>query len=363
VLGSLLGGVADSGFEAHLAAPDAGAAALLTREQRHPLPRFALPASRLELLSALGALLGLNRAVLRTLRELKPDVIHVNSIIGLHFATVPALLARVPLVYHEHGLPSLRGRSLWNVAFPVLVRRATRVIAIARAVREELATLGVSRDRIAVVHNGIDATVPRAASSASVPPGLAAGAFVALMIANLHPWKQHDVAIRAIAKLRDKGKHARLLILGGPSVPEYARELSALVAALGVGDRVEFAGYRADAQALLPLASCLVVASVREPFGMVLLEAMRAGVPVVAADAGGVPEIVEHEVNGLLFAPGAVAELARSLERLMEDPTLRDRLAAGGARVLRERFSIERQRQQAFAVLREAASASTRAET
>jgi glycosyltransferase involved in cell wall biosynthesis len=124
---------------------------------------------------------------------------------------------------------------------------------------------------------------------------------------------------------------------------EFEEAVRARVAELGLGDAVEFGGFRADLMKFLPRFDCLVVASRAEPFGLVLLEAMRAGVPVVASNAGGVPEIVQDGVNGLLFEPDDAPGLASALGRIALEPATAEHLREGGRRVMEERFSFDAQ--------------------
>ena len=107
----------------------------------------------------------------------------------------------------------------------------------------------------------------------------------------------------------------------------YAASLPRLANVLGIADRVEFRGYRPDVWDELSRIDVLVHASITpEPFGQVILEGMAAGVPVVAARAGGPAEILQHDATGILYEPANVEELARAMRR-MEDPALRERLS------------------------------------
>ena len=136
---------------------------------------------------------------------------------------------------------------------------------------------------------------------------------------------------------------ARVVFYGRSVDPAFEARLRDRVVELKLSDCVEFGGFRTDLGGLLPSFDCLVVASRAEPFGLVLLEAMRAGVPVIASNAGGVPEIVTDGVNGLLFEPGDVAGLAEAFGRIAEDPALAKQLTEEGNQVIRTRFSLERQ--------------------
>jgi glycosyltransferase involved in cell wall biosynthesis len=131
------------------------------------------------------------------------------------------------------------------------------------------------------------------------------------------------------------GLDARALIVGAPLFGEddFDAALKALVIELGVETQVEFTGHVTDVSAQLARMHIVVHAStVPEPFGQVVIEAMAARRPVIAADAGGPAEIITDGVDGLLTPPGDVGALARALRRLHDDPVLRDGLAAAGQR-------------------------------
>ena len=150
--------------------------------------------------------------------------------------------------------------------------------------------------------------------------------------------------IRALALLRDEAPPRHHYIAFGSTVdPEHRAGLDRLVEENHLGGVVEFAGFREDAQALLSQCDCMVLSSDAEPFGLVLLEAMRAGVPVIASNSGGVPEIVRHEENGLLFEAGDAAGLAKALRRLMEDDALRASLIEAGHRTVLDEFTWDAQ--------------------
>jgi glycosyltransferase involved in cell wall biosynthesis len=179
------------------------------------------------------------------------------------------------------------------------------------------------------------ARIPRA--SARTPLELPAGVSVIGLVGRLQPWKGQDRLLRAHALLRERGQDVHTLIVGGDAYgfsSGYAASLPELVAELGLGDAVTFTGQVADAGPYIELMDVLVNASDPEPFGIVLLEGMARGVPVVAVDSGGPAEFVEHERTGLLARSGAPAELADALEELLQSASLRARLGGAG----RERF-------------------------
>ncbi len=158
------------------------------------------------------------------------------------------------------------------------------------------------------------------------------------MVARLEPWKGHDRLLAAQALLRERGCELHLLIVGGDAYdisPDYARSLPELVERLGLADAVTMTGQVPDSGPYIECMDILVNASDREPFGIVLLEAMARGVAVVAVDAGGPAEFIEHERTGMLARSQDPGSLADALEPLLESDARRAELARAG----RERFA------------------------
>jgi glycosyltransferase involved in cell wall biosynthesis len=305
------------------------------------LPRLPMNTSRSPwgFLRVGCALLFSSLSLLRVLRRDHYDLIHVNSVFALHFAMLPCLLTRTPLIYHEHGLPESWGRTIWLIAYPRLIRHVRHTLAITDAVRAQVIGQGAAPDAVTTVHNGIDPEAPSASDRAR--PSRAG--FSIIQIANLHSWKGQDVVLQSLALLRKELPDVSLVFYGRSMVPAFEAQLHEMVSTLELSECVEFGGYREDLAELLPTFDCLVVASRAEPFGLVLLEAMRAGVPIVASNAGGVPEIVTDGVNGLLFESQDAQGLADALLRIARDPQLADRLVAEGHRIVESDFSFARQ--------------------
>ena len=163
------------------------------------------------------------------------------------------------------------------------------------------------------------------------------------MIGRIAPWKGQDVFLNAFAQAFPAGD-ATATVVGAPLFGEedYEREVRGLVERLDLSDRVSFAGFRHDVGAELAAMDVLVHASViPEPFGQVVVEGMAAGVPVVAAAAGGPAEIIDDGVQGILYPPSDSAALAVALRRLAGDPGLRARMGRAGEERAR-RFAPER---------------------
>lgn len=352
VVHSLLASMDRTRFSLELATPRPRGAEAVPEEFRelelpiHRLPPLMQTSERsvFRIIATVIELLMINIELLSLMIQRKPDFLYVHSVTSLHFATLPALLTRTPLVYHEHGLKSLRTESLWDGALPWLIKRATHVICIAQIVAEDVIGGGIDPARVTTVHNGIPESdfEPRLPDATPLPPGTDLR-FSLIQIANLFPWKGHATVIRAAGLARKTISNLRVCLYGRTDATEFERELRSLAKSCGADDVVEFCGFHEDLEAKLPEFDGLVVASDSEPFGLVLLEAMRAGVPALGTRAGGVPEIIRHEHDGLLFGPGDHEALAAHLVRLASDRPFARRLAEEGLRTVHARFSLASQ--------------------
>ena len=291
------------------------------------------------------ALVSLAVSLWRRLGRDPIDIVHVNSVFALHFAVFPCRLRRVRLVYHEHGLPRNWENSLWARSYAPLIRRVDHTIAITETVRQQVLAYDVEPASVTTVHNGIDPRISYGNTSREHRPSDAASAqdFTVVQIANFLDWKGHETVIRAVARLRDRVPGARVVFYGQSKDSEYEARLRVLVEDKNLKDAVDFAGYRPDLMQFLDTFDCLVLASRAEPFGLVLLEAMRAGLPVIASNAGGVPEIISNGVNGLLFEPEDFEGLANALARIAQNPEVAARLQREGKKTIVERFSPDAQ--------------------
>jgi len=254
------------------------------------------------------------------------DVVHANSLKSGLYGSLAARLAGVPMVWH------LRDRLASDyLPAPVaaFVRTALTVLPTAVVVNSEATaeTLGRRlRRRATVIADPY--SPPPAGPRRNGPGPLRIG-----IVGRISAWKGQDVFVEALATLRTRPFQAR--IIGSPMFGDDAvlTQLRRRVSELGLDDRVEFTGFTDDVESALAELDVLVHAStIPEPFGQVVVEGMAAGVAVVAADAGGPAEIVTDGVDGLLYRPGDVAQLSAALERLADDPGLRERLGAAARR-------------------------------
>lgn len=159
----------------------------------------------------------------------------------------------------------------------------------------------------------------------------------------LDPQKGQNIALQAMAQLKEKNLPLKLVIVGENTHNEtnYLGVLKAMAKELHLEKEVYFAGYRPDMESVVASLDVLVMPSRFETFGRVLIEAMAAKTPVIATRGGGVPDIIENEVEGLLVAPENAAELAAAMERLTLDEALRGRLASAAYNKVQTHYSKE----------------------
>jgi glycosyltransferase involved in cell wall biosynthesis len=284
----------------------------------------------------------------RRLRQLRPDLVHTNTLKAHLYAGVAGRLAGVPVVWHvrdriaDDYLPHAAVR-LVHTAAKWLPRAVITNSGSTRATLPHSTAL-----RAVVVHDCVD--MP-AESEPRVGEQLQLG-----IVGRLSPWKGQHVFLEAFARACPGNERA--IVVGAALFGEddYARSLVELVDRLGIADRVEFRGHVDDVAAEYATLDVLVHAStIPEPFGQVVLEGMAAGLPVIAADAGGPTELITDGVNGLLTAPGDIAAVAAQLTRLLGDPALRLHLATA-AREHAAQFSPQRTAAQVLGVYRDVMS-------
>jgi glycosyltransferase involved in cell wall biosynthesis len=280
------------------------------------------------------------RELPRLARETQAALVHSNTsvVLGGQAAGLPHVV-HVREIYKGAAGPP--GRALW----PLLRRRLLRadaLLCISRAVAEQFG----DADNVSVVHDGLPrdhAPADRGAARAAL--GLDPQDFVVALVGRLSDWKGQDVLARALAEpvLTEIGAVG---IVAGDPFPgneRSERELRELSAELGLGERLRLLGFRDDIGDVLGAADALAVPSTRpEPLGLVALEGLAAGLPVVASDHGGVTEVVRDGGTGLLVAPGDAGGLADALRRLAVDAGLAQRLGTAGAKWVDENFSRER---------------------
>ncbi|UCF05928.1 MAG: glycosyltransferase [bacterium] len=254
----------------------------------------------------------------------------------------------------RHRILSVHSTGLWakggtfSFSDRLVLPLYDRVVALAALHGDYLSKKErIRTDRIVVIHNGIDTGHFRPVSSAvqrrslREACGIPAESFVVVIVAALRPEKNHEMLLRAAARMKQQGSGALFLIVGEG---KEAGKLQSLVNMLQVRNAVRFMGLRKDIPDILALSDASVLCSypVVETFPLSVLEAMACGIPVVATAVGSIPEMVTDGVEGMLVPPGDVAALSEALGSLESDPERRARMGEAGRKRVEENFTEER---------------------
>jgi glycosyltransferase involved in cell wall biosynthesis/GT2 family glycosyltransferase len=268
----------------------------------------------------------------RLLRTERVAVLHAHCFDATFVGLIAARLARLPFVFtRHHSDHNVRLGKRWHTRIDAwCARHADRVIAVSEATRRVMTSVErVPEDRITVIYNGMEPVrEPAAEDVERVRHELGLSKKnVCLMLARLHEEKGHRVLFDALPEIEARVGPIIILIAGDG--PDRAA-LQAEVQARGLGETVKFLGRREDVPELISVSSVVVLPSLAESFGFVVLEAMSLGTPVVAAETGGIPELIKHEDNGLLVPPSDSRRLADAISSLLENPRLAQMLAERG---------------------------------
>jgi glycosyltransferase involved in cell wall biosynthesis len=318
------------GDEPHLAAPEPSA--LYRRARSEGFPGHGVPMRGTWDLASALRLASITRAI-------RPHVVHWHAArahalgaIAARFAPGAKRVLSRRVDFRVRG--SLGSRLLYSL--PV-----EAIVAISEGVKEALVQSGIPRDRIRLIPSGIDFApfeTPFDRVAARARLGIAPEQVLAIQIAALAPHKSQTTLLKSAALLAERSPRLVIWIAGEGDLRD---SLMAEHARLELGNRVRFLGFRDDIPDLLRAADLFVLSSYLEGLGTSVLDAMAAGLPVVATRVGGVPEIVKDGETGLLVAPRDPAALAHAMARLADDSGMRDRLGSNG-RSLARSFDADR---------------------
>ncbi len=272
----------------------------------------------------------------RLIHERQVQLVHAHMYAGAAGSVLALAGSGLPLVRTEHSEAGWRGR--WATLVGRLAyRRTAHIIAVSGPIRQRLVERdGVPAERVTVIPCAMpEDSLPQPAPA--LPEQLRGRPLVGV-VARLEPEKGVDVLLRAAPRILDHRPECAFMVVGDG--PQRAT-LEAQAARLGLGSHVHFLGFRPDVRALLPLLEVLVVPSLSEGAPLVILEAMAAGVPVVASAVGGIPDQIRHDQQGLLVPPGNDAALAAAALSLLEDPALARRYGEAGRRKVEQECQFE----------------------
>jgi glycosyltransferase involved in cell wall biosynthesis len=294
----------------------------------------------------------------RFLAQVRPDVIHVQHPLErcVYARRVLRLEGwKTPLVVTAHSLFGEHSESTIETVMAPNLRAADRVIAVSPHIADQAMQLGVQSKRLRVIRSGVDTehfrprALPRERAAARQRLGLAAEAKLVLFVGNLEPRKQVDVLVRAMASVRQQLPDAALIVVGSgesAGVQDQTARLIRLTHDLGLAadDAVRFVGRVEDERLLdyYAAADIFALPSSSEAQGIVALEAMACGLPVVASAVGGLLGTIQDGLTGFLVPPGEVPALAERLLALLVDDNLREATGTAARQAVEREFSWTR---------------------
>lgn len=296
----------------------------------------------------------------RWIRQNQPDVIYFNQLPAVRVFSRVIPRRGPAMVYHAHGFRS--HRQLGQRTAGLLSRKFACSLAVSKITADFLIEAGTDPEKVKVVYNGVDAEHIRRQAGTDGPPlpreDEDSVVFTHVAVVNREKKAQH-LAIEAMARL-PAATRCNLWICGDVTAAgdqSYMEYLHQRVEALDLTDRVRFLGWRTDVPRVISHCDVCILPSLdhSESFGMVLAEAMALEKPCIGSDFGGIPEVIEDGVTGLVCKP-SVETLASAMGRLAASKNLRMSMGQAGRRRVESVFSVSGQAAQIAAILRSAAS-------
>lgn len=273
------------------------------------------------------------------------DVVYVHSIIsGMHFSMLKPFLG-FKLVYHEHNMASQRPSSaLWKALFSYVVRSADLIIAISTDVKLSLVEHGVDEDKVKIIYNGINLIdldcYEHLVINGKDRLGIKSSSDVIVgMVGHFRPWKGQLLFVEALKGIIEKIPDIKFVIVGGIHDQQYYNCVIKYITDNKLSDKVIVTGHQSNVDELIACMDVVVVPSVPEPFGLVVLESMMMNKPVVAFNMGGPAEIIQHGKTGLLVDEVSSDKLAHAIELMVLDPNGRKTMGKSGRNLLENRFT------------------------
>lgn len=280
------------------------------------------------------------------LKRKKIKVVYVHSIIsGFHFSLVKCLID-FKLIYHEHNMASQRPNAFfWRWLFDFVAFKSDKIIAISKDVATSLIDFGAQKEKVSIIHNGIELIVRqndeslRAKGFHRLGIEQADESLLVGMIGHFRPWKGQQIFIESLQTVLDDHQAIHYVLIGGVQDEGYYLEALEYINKNNLSDRITITGYQDNIPELMSCLDIVVVPSVPEPFGLVLLEAMMMSKPIVAFNLGGPAEIIVHQETGILVDDIDAGALGNAISQLIASQEIRGQLGINGRHRLEEKFT------------------------
>ncbi len=284
----------------------------------------------------------------RLIRHFRVDLVHSHGYRANIYSRFAAVLAGKSHICTMHvSLYDYGDTGVWLRRFYIGIEMLTavathRYICISRAMQEDARRMNIGRQKMIHIPNGVDGRRFNPgvdASELKVDPGLIGRGPVIGTVGRMVPEKGQSYLVEALSLLKSRYPDLKCIFLGeGPLL----KDLEEQAEQLSVSEMCVFAGVREDIERIYPLMDVFVLPSLREPFGLAILEAMASGVPVIATAAGGPLDFLRSGDNGILTAPCNSAALAEEIDGLLSNSKKRMRLAEAGLQTVKRCFTIEK---------------------
>jgi glycosyltransferase involved in cell wall biosynthesis len=284
--------------------------------------------------------LSIIQKLIRLVREVKPDLIQTHAVKSHFLTRLSGLPRSIPWIAFHHGYTSTTWRTkLYNELDRWSLKAASQVVTVSRDSVEQLTLKGIKAEKIRTIHNAVSATY-NTGDATEVDAlreslGIPVGQKVILSVGRLSKEKDQVGLVEAMRELRGPSPPYLLIVGGGPehkTILRRAREL-------GLTNRVILTGQQDQVGPFYALADMVVISSRSEGSPNVLLEALAAGVPLVATSVGGIPEMVKDGEHALLVQHGNTRQMAEAIDKLLGTKGLAQRLVEHGKTLIRTTFS------------------------
>ena len=270
------------------------------------------------------------------------NLIHTHLPDANFYGALTSLITKCPQIATEHGdIHHMQRRLVFIFKYFFTGIVAKKVIAVSNFTAQRLKTI-INSKKISVIYNGINLDIFKIhldKKTIRKKLGVPEDAIIIVCIANFYPVKGHYILLKAFSIIKDKIPNAYVICAGKG---ELKNELVSKVQSLGLKDRFLILGFREDIPELLIASDIFVLPSFSEAFPMSLLEAMGAGLPVIATNVGGVPELVEDGKSGFIVNPGAAEELVEKILFLVKNKTLIKKMGSYGKNIILNSFDVKR---------------------
>lgn len=269
------------------------------------------------------------------------DVVHSHGYFADIISAMPSKLLNIPHMSTCHGfIANDKNLKIYNKFDKYVLRSCKKVIAVSSVIRDELVSNGVKQSKIRVIQNAIeckynDHQLKKHRVDKRRYLSIEEKEYLIGFVGRLSDEKGVNYLIEAASMLKKISIDFKIAIVGDG---QKKNELISLANSKGLDSEIIFAGFQKDIEKWIPAFDVFVLPSLTEGTPMALLEAMSMGVPVIASAVGGVPSVLDHEVNGLLVEPGDSKALYKNIKRLLYDPLLRKKLVYEAISTIVERF-------------------------